>query len=234
MNKVKKEIRKIYFLNGNTTEITYQKPKRIITKEYDLHGNITLHHIEEVIDGKFVVSPKSKIFENQYNIWNKLSNVKVFQNHKMIRQESFFYHHFSQKYISIISEDNCIEKEVYCDLGKIIRKESYTLGETNEAKIVEYRYDVLHDTLIAIDYSNNGNLIGYENFEYDDNKKLISWKKEYRSAEDITKEFAYYEQGQKIMHKIECLDKENHTLYKKSFIIRKTKCTKIQNEMYIF
>ncbi|MFJ1433767.1 hypothetical protein ACILFN_00250 [Capnocytophaga canimorsus] len=101
MNKVKKEIRKIYFLNGNTTEITYQKPKRIITKEYDLHGNITLHHIEEVIDGKFVVSPKSKIFENQYNIWNKLSNVKVFQNHKMIRQESFFYHHFSQKYISI-------------------------------------------------------------------------------------------------------------------------------------
>lgn len=217
MNKIKKEIRKIYSLNGNTTEITYQKPKRIITEEYDLHGNITLHRIEEVIDGKFVVSPKSKIFENQYNIWNKLSNVKVFQNQKMIRQESFFYHHFSQKYISIISEDNRIEKEVYCGSGKIIRKESYTLGETNEAKIVEYKYDELHDTIIAIEYSNNGNLIGYENFKYDDNKKLISWKKEYRSAEDITKEFAYYEQGQKIMHKIECLDKENHTLYKKSF-----------------
>lgn len=91
------------------------------------------------------------------------------------------------------------------------------MGETNEAKIVEYKYDELHDTIIAIEHSNNGNLIGYENFEYDDNKKLISWKKEYRSAEDITKEFAYYEQGQKIMHKIECLDKENHTLYKRSF-----------------
>ncbi|MFK8302035.1 hypothetical protein ACI75Y_03915 [Capnocytophaga stomatis] len=217
MNKVKKEIRKIYFLNGNTTEITHQKPKKVITEEYDPHGNITLHRIEEVIDGKFVVSPESQTYENQYDVGNKLSNVKVFQNHKMIRQESFFYHHFSQKYISIISEDNRIEKEVYCGSGKIIRKEYYTLGETNEAKIIEYEYDESHDKLIAVKYSNNGILIGNENFEYDDDNNLVSWNKYYNSAEDITKEFAYYEQGQKIMHKIERLDKENHTLYKRSF-----------------